>query len=92
VDSALANTAGGVSFIHLSNVLDWLSPEQAAATLELAREALVPGGYVLIRQLNSTLDIPALGPQLQWLAELGRELHARDRSFFYRFIHVGRRA
>ena len=76
-------------FCHLSNILDWLSPEEAATTLELAAAALRPGGWVLIRQLNSTLDIPSLGPNFDW--EDTQPLHARDRSFFYRHLHLGRK-
>jgi S-adenosylmethionine-diacylglycerol 3-amino-3-carboxypropyl transferase len=92
MDSALADCPGEFDFVHLSNILDWLSSEQAARTLQLSHQALRPGGYVIIRQLNSTLAIPAIGPQLEWLPELANDLHARDRSFFYRLIHVGRRA
>jgi S-adenosylmethionine-diacylglycerol 3-amino-3-carboxypropyl transferase len=79
-------------FIHLSNVLDWLSPEQARSTLDLAWKALRPGGRVLIRQLNSSLDIPALVSRFTWLADEAAELHAGDRSFFYREIHLGAKA
>jgi S-adenosylmethionine-diacylglycerol 3-amino-3-carboxypropyl transferase len=91
MDAALAHRCGEIDFVHLSNILDWLSAEQAARTLELAHDALRPGGHVIIRHLNSMLDIPALAPRFEWLAELGRELHARDRSFFYRSIYVARR-
>lgn len=91
MDSALLHRRGEFDFVHLSNILDWLSPEQAARTLELAHDALRMEGYVIIRQLNSTLDIPVLAPRFEWLTELGRDLHARDRSFFYRRIHIGRR-
>ena len=76
-------------FVHLSNVLDWLAPAEATETLADAASALRPGGRVLIRQLNSTLDLPALGPQFDWLDTTA--LHAADRSFFYRQLHLGRR-
>lgn len=78
-------------FVHLSNILDWLTPGQATATLEVASAALRPGGWTLIRQLNSTLDIPALGPMFDWQTDTAAGLHARDRSFFYRSLHLGRR-
>lgn len=81
----------GYDFVHLSNILDWLTPEQGRATLDLAAQALVPGGWTLIRQLNSTLDIPALGKQFEWLSDQARALHAKDRSFFYRALHLGRK-
>jgi len=46
---------------------------------------------VLIRQLNSTLDIPALGAQFAWEESEAAALHAADRSFFYRGLHLGRK-
>ncbi len=78
-------------FIHLSNILDWLTPAQARHTLELAHKGLYRGGRVFIRQLNSTLDIAALGPMFQWEPETASDLLARDRSFFYRALHLGRK-
>jgi S-adenosylmethionine-diacylglycerol 3-amino-3-carboxypropyl transferase len=87
----LTRASGGFDFVHLSNILDWLSPRQAAETLEHASTALGVGGCVLVRQLNSSLDIPALGPQFRWDIDGARELHRRDRSFFYRALHLGLR-
>jgi S-adenosylmethionine-diacylglycerol 3-amino-3-carboxypropyl transferase len=75
--------------IHLSNILDWLSPQEARSTLELAWGALRRGGLTFIRQLNSSLDVPALGTHFEWQEDLARELHVRDRSFFYRKLHLG---
>lgn len=74
---------GSFDFVHLSNILDWLSPSEAAATLSAAHRALKPGGYILIRQLNSSLEIPALFPALRWHREQGDLLQRMDRSFFY---------
>ena len=72
-----------IDFLHLSNILDWLSIEEAHQTLAAAHRALRPGGFVLIRQLNSSLDIPLLFPVLDWSSEEGRRLQLCDRSFFY---------
>jgi len=91
VDSVLEQARGDYDFVHLSNVLDWLSPEQAARTLELTYAALRPAGWMILRQLNSTLDIPALGAMFEWHKDEAAELHARDRSFFYRELHLGRK-
>ncbi len=77
--------------IHLSNILDWLTPEQAQATLAAARAALKPGGWLGLRQLNSTLDIPALGGNICWDKAGAQELLQHDRSFFYSALHVGQR-
>jgi len=84
--------AGEADFVHLSNILDWLAPAEAAATLRSVHHALKPGGYVLLRQLNSTLDPAALECGIAWDAEWGRQMERRDRSFFYPGVHVGRKA
>jgi S-adenosylmethionine-diacylglycerol 3-amino-3-carboxypropyl transferase len=88
---ALRRAPGSYDFVHLSNILDWLSPKEARTTLDLAREALRPGGWTLVRQLNSTLDIPSLMTGFAWQTEDAQALHARDRSYFYRALHLGRR-
>ncbi len=88
---ALAAEPAAFDFVHLSNILDWLSPEKAQATLELAASALRRGGWTFIRQLNSTLDIAGLGPMFDWQTAAANELHERDRSFFYRGLHLGRK-
>ncbi len=89
--TALRQSSGGFDFVHLSNILDWLSEEEAGQLLAGAAAALRPGGVVLIRQLNSTLVIPPLGPDFEWLTDEANALHASDRSFFYRALHLGRR-
>ena len=81
----------GTDFVHLSNILDWLAPEAASETLALAWRALRPGGVVVVRQLNSSLDISPLGPRFGWLRGLAAAWHRRDRSFFYRALHLGRK-
>jgi S-adenosylmethionine-diacylglycerol 3-amino-3-carboxypropyl transferase len=82
---------GEFDIVHLSNILDWLNPDDAQATLELAHRALAPGGCVILRQLNSTLDVRSVGPWFLWDDD-AEALHARDRSFFYRALHLGRKA
>ena len=91
VDALRARPEAAADFVHLSNILDWLSPEAASETLALAWRALRPGGVVVVRQLNSSLDIPPLGPRFAWLRGLATAWHRRDRSFFYRALHVGRK-
>jgi S-adenosylmethionine-diacylglycerol 3-amino-3-carboxypropyl transferase len=76
-------------YIHLSNILDWLTPEQASQLLNEAWRVLSRKGVVLIRQLNSSLEIPALSSPILWDQERGRSLVERDRSFFYPDIHWG---
>ncbi|MCE2461898.1 MAG: DUF3419 family protein [Pseudomonadales bacterium] len=88
---ALADRPGEFDFVHLSNILDWLDPEDARTTLDMARHALRPGGWTLVRQLNSSLGIQRLGDGFEWHGSRARRLHQTDRSFFYRAVHVGRR-
>jgi S-adenosylmethionine-diacylglycerol 3-amino-3-carboxypropyl transferase len=89
LDSMAAESA---DLVHLSNILDWLSPGEAEATLRSARRVLKPGGQVILRQLNSTLEIGKLDAEIEWDVELGRAMESRDRSYFYPRIHVGSRA
>jgi S-adenosylmethionine-diacylglycerol 3-amino-3-carboxypropyl transferase len=78
-----------VDLVHLSNILDWLSPRQTETTLASVGRVLKPGGRVILRQLNSTLDIPAIPSALQWDLDLGGQLESVDRSFFYPGVFVG---
>jgi S-adenosylmethionine-diacylglycerol 3-amino-3-carboxypropyl transferase len=89
MNAALGEVDETFDFVHLSNILDWLFPDEARTTLDLAARVLAPGGRVLIRQLNSALDIPAMGAAFDWLPS--EVMHRRDRSFFYRALHVGRK-
>jgi S-adenosylmethionine-diacylglycerol 3-amino-3-carboxypropyl transferase len=91
IEALSASVEDAFDFIHLSNILDWLSPKDAAETLALTWRALRPGGRTIIRQLNSTLDIPAAEPRFTWLEEAS-VLHAADRSFFYRELFVGEKS
>lgn len=89
LDSMAAESA---ELVHLSNILDWLSPGEAEATLRSARRVLKPGGQLILRQLNSTLEIGELDSGIAWDVELGKAMEGRDRSYFYPRIHVGSRA
>lgn len=88
--SAIDRIRGPLDMIHCSNVLDWLTPSQAATLLSRCLNKLRPGGLIIIRKLNSMLDIPACEPRFQWLATADR-LQRQDRSFFYRSLHLGRK-
>lgn len=77
--------------VHLSNILDWLEPDDASRALAAAGQVLRPGGRVIVRQLNSQLAVRELPTRFEWLAEDSARWHAADRSFFYRDLHVGRR-
>lgn len=92
LDALEAAPSESVDFLHLSNILDWLSPEDARKSLAAAYRVLRPGGFVLIRQLNSSLDIPSLFPALDWHRKDGRRLQQADRSFFYPEILLASRS
>jgi len=89
---ALYESAEKFDFIHLSNILDWLSRDDATALLALASQQLKKGGWLITRQLNSDLPIADLCQSLAWQQEIAERLHAQDRSFFYQKLHVARKA
>ena len=90
MDQALASLAeDSCDLVHLSNILDWIKPEEAGQILNSACQCLAPGGLVVIRQLNSRLDIRQIPSGFVWLEDWSAELHRSDRSFFYRALHVG---
>ena len=63
MDRALASLAeDACDLVHLSNILDWIKPEEARQMLNSACQCLAPGGLVVIRQLNSRLDIRQIPP------------------------------
>ncbi|HXJ59616.1 MAG TPA: class I SAM-dependent methyltransferase [Verrucomicrobiae bacterium] len=88
---AMQGFSEAFDFIHLSNILDWVTPDEARATLDLTWRALRPNGLTLIRQLNSSLDIQTLGGRFEWQLGPAGALQDRDRSFFYRRLHLGKR-
>ena len=84
--------AASADLVHLSNILDWLSPAQATRTLDDAARVLKPGGRLIARQLNSSLDFDRLTKSITWDHALGAAMEQRDRSFFYPQIFVGTRS
>ncbi len=86
LDSLPAESA---DLIHLSNILDWLPVDSAQEMLAKTHRVLKSSGKVIIRQLNSTLDIPAMESGFLWDHELGRKMEASDRSYFYPGIFIG---
>lgn len=90
LEDALEGEEGPWELIDLSDVLDWQEPDQARETLARARARLAPGGVLVVRQLNSAHDVPALSEGIAWDEEYAARLHEEDRSYFYRALHVGR--
>lgn len=81
--------SSSLDFVHLSNTLDWLTEDAASDLLQQTARVLRPGGTVIIRQLNSSIDIRALQNDIAWDGALSRAMLIRDRSFFYRNLHIG---
>lgn len=82
---------GSYDLVHLSNILDWLSPDSVEELLTQTARVLKKGGVSIIRQLNSTADVQGADCPLSWDLPLGQSLLERDRSFFYRAIHIGKK-
>lgn len=80
--------SASADFIHLSNILDWLSEADATALLQETERVLRPGGAFIIRQLNSSLDIPKLITAPLQISPHNQQYTDQDRSFFYRHIWV----
>ncbi|MDP4625532.1 MAG: BtaA family protein [Akkermansiaceae bacterium] len=92
MEALAATPQASMDFIHLSNILDWLPQEEAKATLAAAHRVLRQGGYLIIRQLNSSLEIPSLFPSLKWQPKEAHRLQLADRSFFYPEILLATRS
>jgi len=77
--------------ISLSNLFDWMDEGEVRRTIATLAEGLLPGASVIIRQLNSALDLaPLLSPSFELEAELAGELAAQDRSLFYARLWIAR--
>ncbi|MBI5245965.1 MAG: DUF3419 domain-containing protein [Elusimicrobia bacterium] len=87
---ALSGRKAEFDFIHLSNILDWLEPGPGAELLATARHALKPGGFVLLRRLNSNVDPRGLDPVFDWLDGRSARLHDADRSAIYSAVSLGK--
>lgn len=79
---------GRFDYIGLSNVMDWMAPQQVRALLQRIDSEARPGTSVLWRQLNNNRPLYELLGNFQHDHELGLSLRAQDRSLFYGRIHV----
>lgn len=77
--------------VSLSNLFDWMDRETVARTCEHLADRLAPGATIVVRQLNSALDLaPLLCDRFALDEPLAGELLARDRSLFYERLWIGR--
>ncbi|MGQ3892706.1 DUF3419 family protein [Legionella sp. CNM-4043-24] len=92
LSDTLDMTNDSFDFIHLSNALDWLNPQEAKSMLQSVENKLNSGGMLILRQLNSTLDITSLSSsQITWQVQDGADYLHQDRSFFYKRLLVGKK-
>lgn len=77
--------------VSLSNITDWMAPNDIAALARTLRDGLRKSARVLFRQLNNDTDLPALFPDLHFDRALGKRLLASDRSLFYSSIALAKR-
>lgn len=69
---------------NLSDIFEYMSPENTAALLERLADASAPGGRLAYWNMLAPRRRPgALAGRLRPLDELAAELFARDKAFFY---------
>ena len=67
-------------FVHLSNMLNWVSEKKAQCLLANIQNRLKSHGHVIIRPLNSSLKIDQLGAGLYWYEQETDRLLQQDHS------------
>ena len=83
---------GDADFVGLSNIIDWMQPDDVQKLAAWLGDQMKPGAVVMYRQLNNEADVEGMfGERFAFDAALGKSLHARDRSLFYSSVHVGTR-
>jgi S-adenosylmethionine-diacylglycerol 3-amino-3-carboxypropyl transferase len=80
-------------FVQLSNVMDWMAPDDCAALATRLSAELAPGARILWRQLNNNRDLTGhFAPAFAFDTERDASLTADERSLFYNRVHCGVRA
>jgi S-adenosylmethionine-diacylglycerol 3-amino-3-carboxypropyl transferase len=81
--------AGAYSKGNLSDVFEYVSPEESAGLMRSLGRALRPGGRLAFwNLLVPRASPPELRPPFRPLEELSARLWRRDRSWFYQAFHV----
>ena len=81
--------SGYFSKANLSDIFEYMSPELNEAVFEALGRQLRPGGRIAYwNLLVPRTSSHRLRHLLQPLTELSEQLHAQDRSWFYRAFHV----
>src|SRR5690606_22953914 len=79
---------GTFSHANLSDIFEYLSPDQTVASLDVLGERMRPGGRIAFWNLFVDRRVPQDHPTLNRLEDLSTKLWDRDRSWFYRAFHV----
>jgi len=75
---------GSIDRFNLSDIFEYLSPRQYSRALEQLARAGRPGGRLVYWNMLAERHRPQwLSARLRPLADLARELHRKDRAFFY---------
>jgi S-adenosylmethionine:diacylglycerol 3-amino-3-carboxypropyl transferase len=88
--AALASTYGPYDMISISNIADWMTAEQFAATVTSARGCLAPGGALLARTATgSPMIVNVMGQHMAMDNAFNDELLRVERGPWFRTIAVG---
>lgn len=83
---------GDFDLVQLSNILDWMAPDEGQALCSRLATEMKPGARLLIRQLNSDADLGAwLGDAFAFDEPTASRLLAADRSLFYSRLCIATR-
>lgn len=76
--------------VGLSNIMDWMSPEECKPMLQRLCAEMRPGTRILWRQLNNRRDRCSwFAPRFVFDPARDRRLAAAERSLFYESVHLG---
>ena len=76
--------------VNLSNIMDWMAPEECRPMVQRLRKEMRPGAKVMWRQLNNDRDRCAwFGDVFRFDHQADTRLAVAERSMFYASIHVG---
>ena len=78
--------------INLSNILDWMSKEEADDMLLRLKKEMPVGSFIIWRQLNNVTNYKEyLAPQYIFYANFEQQEINLDRSLFYSQVCIGKK-
>ena len=83
---------GEFDLVHLSNLLDWTHPAEAAQICQKLAAEVKSGARITLRQLNNERAIERDLPGFTFECWAGDSVYEVDRSLFYQRILVGAKA